>query len=332
MLSRLFRWAVHLALFVAIAFGQSTRPVNMTWTLSPSTVQSQTISTATSPSGPFTLLATLAPTANAFTDPAEPVGATITYQLTALEPCPANSTSTNPCGSASTVATIAIPPTIDPIATICFSSPGAPSISFVQVNYAAPQGSNTQVNVPYKNAQAAGDLNVIAVGWNDGTATVKSIQDTEGNIYTRVAGPTIQGKLATQSIYYAKNIKAAAAGANTLSVVFSQPAVSPDIRILEYAGADPNNPVDVTAAAMGTSQPASSGSATTTSPNDLIFGASLVQGTVTGPGSGFTSRVITSPDGDIAEDKSVTTVGSYSATAPVSGGPSWIMQMVAFRN
>ena len=41
-------------------------------------------------------------------------------------------------------------------------------------------------------------------------------------------------------------------------------------------------------------------------------------------------RLLTSPDGDLAEDKMVTSTGSYSATAPLSSG-QWIMQMVAFR-
>jgi hypothetical protein len=47
-------------------------------------------------------------------------------------------------------------------------------------------------------------------------------------------------------------------------------------------------------------------------------------------GAGFISRIITTPDADIAEDKTVSTTGSYSATAPNSSG-SWVMQMVAFR-
>src|SRR5882672_9872807 len=51
----------------------------------------------------------------------------------------------------------------------------------------------------------------------------------------------------------------------------------------------------------------------------------------TGPGSGYTNRVITTPDGDILEDRVVTAIGSYTATAPVSPSGQWIMQMVAFR-
>ena len=47
-------------------------------------------------------------------------------------------------------------------------------------------------------------------------------------------------------------------------------------------------------------------------------------------GSGFTSRIITSPDGDLAEDKMVTTAGSNSATATLGTAGPWVMQMVTF--
>jgi len=205
------------------------------------------------------------------------------------------------------------------------------AITYVQGNYATPQSPESTVSVVYTAAQTAGDLNVVVVGWNDSTATVSSVHDSKGNVYTLAVGPTIQSGLATQSIYYAKNIVAAAAGSNTVTVTFSAAATSADIRIVEYSGADHNNPVDVTAAGSGNSSSSSSGSATTTNPTDLIFGANLVQTLTTGPGSGFTNRMITQPDGDIAEDETVTSAGGYSATAPVSPSGSWIMQMVAFR-
>jgi hypothetical protein len=49
----------------------------------------------------------------------------------------------------------------------------------------------------------------------------------------------------------------------------------------------------------------------------------------TGPGTGFTTRIITSPDDDIAEDRTVTSAGAYAATAPQTG--RWVMQMVTFK-
>ena len=142
-------------------------------------------------------------------------------------------------------------------------------------------------------------------------------------------GPTLGTNL-TQSIYSAKNIAAAAAGANTVTVTFSPAAAYPDIRIVEYSGADPNNPVDVTAGSSGNSATTSSGSAVTTNPTDLLFGANIVWTTTTGAGSGFTQRLIT-PDGDIAEDEMVKATGSYSASASLNQSGPWVMQMVAFR-
>ena len=91
------------------------------------------------------------------------------------------------------------------------------------------------------------------------------------------------------------------------------------------------SPLDVTAAAVGNSATSSSGTATTTSANEMLVGANMVATLTTGPGAGFTSRIITKPDGDIVEDQTVTATGSYQATAPLSGAGPWIMQMVGFR-
>ena len=113
---------------------------------------------------------------------------------------------------------------------------------------------------------------------------------------------------------------------NTVTVTFNQNSTSPDIRILEYTGV---SALDVKAGASGTGAKANSGSVTTTSSNELIFGAGTTTGGFTGAGSGFTSRIITTPDADIAEDKVVTNSGSYNATA--TGSAAWVMQMVAFK-
>ena len=50
----------------------------------------------------------------------------------------------------------------------------------------------------------------------------------------------------------------------------------------------------------------------------------------TGPGAGFTKRVITSPDGDIVED-AVVAAGSHVATAPLNNG-TWLIQLAAFHS
>ena len=69
----------------------------------------------------------------------------------------------------------------------------------------------------------------------------------------------------------------------------------------------------------------------TTNASDLILGANTIYTFTSGLGSGFMSRTITSPDGDIAKDKIVSTTGSYSASAPLNGVDPWVMQMVAFK-
>ncbi|MGA9672765.1 MAG: Ig-like domain repeat protein [Terracidiphilus sp.] len=210
-------------------------------------------------------------------------------------------------------------------------STSAQTIAYVQGNFATPQTAQTTVKVKFSAAQVAGDLNVVVVGWNDSTATVSAVTDSSGNTYALAVGPTIQTGYSSQSIYFAKNVVSAAAGSNTVTVTFKSAAQYPDIRVLEYSGADPNNPVDVIAANTGNNATSQSASATTTTATDLIFGANLVQTMTNGSGSGFTKRLLTTPDSDLAEDKMVTAAGSYSTTAPLSSSGPWIMQLVAFR-
>ncbi len=207
--------------------------------------------------------------------------------------------------------------------------PPSSGIKFVQVAAADPQAPSSTVTVKYATAQAAGDLNVIVVGWNDTTSTVTSVIDTAGNKYALAVGPTVYPGLLTQSIYYAPNIAAAAAGTNSVTVTFSAAAAYPDIRILEYSGVDTAALVDASAAAAGTAATHDSGALTTTGANELLFAANMTTGLTKAAGTGFTSRVITIPDSDIAEDCVVATAGSYHGVATGSG--QWVMQAVAFR-
>ncbi len=233
-------------------------------------------------------------------------------------------TATTPAGSAGAVTVTVTVNGQSGSLTSGYTYNGAVAIGFAQVASATPQSPTATVPVAYPAAQTAGDLNVVVVGWNDTTATVQSVKDSGGNNYSLAIGPT-SGTALRQSIYYAPTI---VGGTNTVTVTFSQAAVAPDVRILEYRGV---NAVDVTAGASGSSTTASSGAATTTAANELIFGAATVFTGVTGAGSGFTARIITSPDTDLAEDKVVTTTGSNSATAPVSPSGPWVMQMVTFK-
>jgi hypothetical protein len=211
-------------------------------------------------------------------------------------------------------------------------TPASGPLAYIQGNYAVPQTTETTVTVPYTAAQTAGDLNVVIVGWNDSVANVSSVKDSSGNAYQLAIGPTVLSGGLSQSIYYAKNISAAKAGANAVTLTFGTAASFPDVRILEYSGIDTVSPVDVVAGTTGNNATSSSGSVTTTNAADLLVGGNIVQSLTTGAGSGFTRRLLTNPDGDIAEDQIVSATGSYSASAPLNAAAGWVMQMVAFRS
>jgi hypothetical protein len=123
--------------------------------------------------------------------------------------------------------------------------------NFVQGNFAAPATPQTKVTVPFTAAQRVGDLIVVVVGWGDATSHVHSVTDSKGNQYYLTVGPTVLTGSAplSQALYFAKNIPAALAGANSLTVTFDAAAASPGVRILEYSGINNVVAEDASAAA-----------------------------------------------------------------------------------
>ncbi len=223
---------------------------------------------------------------------------------------------------------LVVPSTAQSI-TATYNAVSAP-VAFVQANAATPQANQSQVAVTYANAQMAGDTNILAIGWNNATSNIASVTDSAGNTY-QLAVPTARGAGISQAIYYAKNIKAAAAGTNTVTVVFNAPTPFVDIRAAEYSGLDLVNPLDVGLSASGNNATPNSGSITTNAARELIFAAGTTSGGFSAAGANFTNRMITTPDLDIAEDRIVTATGSYSATASLTGSAAWVMQVVAFK-
>jgi hypothetical protein len=220
-------------------------------------------------------------------------------------------------------------PVADATYTATFTAAAIPAPpTFVQVNAATPQTPQSTVTVPYTGAQTAGNTNVVAVGWNSATSSITAVTDSAGNIY-EVAAPIRRGTGLSQAIYYAKNVRAAPS--NAVTVTFAGAVPYADVRIAEYGGLDPTNPFDATASNSGTSATASSGNVTTSSPTELIVGAGMTTDVFTGSSTGFTTRVITHIDGDILNDRVVTSTGSYSAGGNQGGVPNWVMQVVTFR-
>ena len=201
---------------------------------------------------------------------------------------------------------------------------------YVQSAYNQTECSSCVV-VNYPLAQAASDLNVVVVSWADATTTIDSITDTSGNAYVLAAGPTVLSGSATQAVYYAKSIAAAAAQENSVIVAFSGSATAPDVRIAEYAGLNTRSPLDVTASATGTGTQASAGPLTTTNASDLLIAATDLGAAATAPTSGWTARLTTPGHGNLLEDQIVASTGSYTASATLATSDWWVMQLVAFK-
>jgi hypothetical protein len=201
---------------------------------------------------------------------------------------------------------------------------GPATPAFKQVVSATPQSSPTSVAATYA-AQTAGNMNVVIIGWRNSTTTISSVVDTAGNTY-QVAAPLTRGTSVSQAIYYAKNITG---GTPTVTVTFSAASAFPDLRIMEYSGLDTTAPLNTAASLIGSATPGNSGILDTTVPTTLLVAAGTAQTSFSAPGSGYTQRILTSPNANIVEDRIVTTTGPYSATATSSG--NWVTQMAAFK-
>jgi hypothetical protein len=173
----------------------------------------------------------------------------------------------------------------------------------------------------------AGDTNIVAVGWNDTTSSITSVTDTAGNVY-HPAVATFRGNGLSQAIYYAANVAASPARGSQVTVTFGQAAAFVDLRVTEYSGLSATAPFDTGASASGSGDTASSGALATAGPSELLFAAGMTGTTFTAPGPGYTSRVVTAPDGDLVADAVAQSAGSYGARASLGSG-TWLLQLAA---
>ena len=207
------------------------------------------------------------------------------------------------------------------------AQPAPPQPRFEQVASATPQQPEQSVSATF-GAQKAGDANIVVVGWMDATTTPagNAVTDSSGNSYQLVAGPTRSANY-TQIVYFASSI-AAAASSNTVTIAFPNAVPFANLRILEYSDI---HAVDQVAGASGATQTASTASLTTTAGPEVIVAAATTAGTFTGPGAGYTQRILTTPDGDIVEDMAAATAGTYAVSAQQGSAAEWVMQAVSFK-
>jgi YD repeat-containing protein len=201
------------------------------------------------------------------------------------------------------------------------------ALGFVQGNFASPN-SGSPITVTFNSAQTAGNLNVVFVGWDDATSTIQSIADSAGNTYVAAVGPTVNPGNATQTMYYAANIAASVAGANTITVTLSNSVSYPDVRIAEFSGVVSSNPLDSAVGAYGDGATLNSGTLTTSGGNELLIASGNVQHEWDAVGTGYSELFASS--WNVVEDAIAPSPASYSASDTDNYG-YWVMQAAAFK-
>ena len=186
------------------------------------------------------------------------------------------------------------------------------------------QTSGASVAIAFP-AQAAGDLNVVAVMWGDTTASVSSVTDNKGNAYALAVGPT-KGTGLTSSIYYAKNI--------SRRQHYGDGDVQPKrgLSQCECSGIQRAGHCESAGRECGGERKRDDG-------EQRIGDDEVGQRVDCGSGQPeqriqVCGEWIQQPANQrirgISEDKIVSSTGSYNATATLTSG-SWVMQMATFR-
>jgi hypothetical protein len=198
-------------------------------------------------------------------------------------------------------------------------------ITFVQAATATNVGNNSLVGAAFASTQTAGNLIVAVISWTDTNDTVAGVGDTSLNMYFS-ATALLQAQGRSQRIYYASNIKA---GTPFVTAVFSNNVPDPTIRIFEYSGIASSLPVDQVATSSGNTATPLAGPVTTTQGHELVFAADVATATTTGPGAGYTTRLLDIHG--IVEDQVAETASSVQADAPLQSASGWLMQLVTFK-
>jgi uncharacterized repeat protein (TIGR01451 family) len=196
-------------------------------------------------------------------------------------------------------------------------------IKLVQAKTNGNESGTASMSVAFTANNTAGNF-LIVTGTAARPARNISVSDSLGNIYSVAMGPlTDTTQDVTLYIWYVSVCKG---GANTVTIAPAGTSAL-EIHVSEWSGLATTNPVDVTAFATGTGAAVSSGSKTTTSNGDLVFGYGWVLNTATA-GTGFTPLSLI--NGDLDEYQIQTTGGSVAATFTQTSG-TWFAAIATFK-
>ena len=212
------------------------------------------------------------------------------------------------------------------VAAIDFTAQATAPPTAIQLVQSNVNGSETgvfNISASFPSNNTAGNF-LIVTGTAARPAGTITIADTAGNTYVPAIGPVSDpAQDVTAYIWYVPNCRG---GANTVTLTPTS-ARPMEIHISEWSGLSPTSPLDQTAAATGFGTAVSSGSRTTTTNGELIFGYSFVVNNGT-PGAGFTQ--IRYVNGDLDEYQIQAAAGSVAATFTQASG-DWLALMATFK-
>ena len=203
------------------------------------------------------------------------------------------------------------------------------AIAFVQVKGTSQGAGGTSIAAAFTTNNVAGNAIIVVALWLFAGNHTATIADSLGNTYSTAVAKYGNGDANSFSqIWFASNI---ASGANTVTVTFSGNNAESYLIVSEYSGLATAGMFDVQSSNQAAGTALDSLSATTTQADELIFGAggnevSVV--TIT-PGTNFTLRL---QQGQLfSEDRIVTAIASYNATATQDNTNFWQMAMATFK-
>lgn len=184
-------------------------------------------------------------------------------------------------------------------------------------------GGGLNVFTNFAQPVVAGNLIVVAVNDHNGN-TFASASDSVGTSYAVATSQIVSG-----ASFYVLYGNAAAAGTNSVGVNFNGVILNPNIWALEIQGSTTSLPLDVVASANGVGTAVNSGSLTTTTNNDFLFGYLYSVSGMTSGETGWTQTLDTT-SGTLMEYRAPLVSGTFSATGTSASSSTWVALEASF--
>jgi hypothetical protein len=195
---------------------------------------------------------------------------------------------------------------------------------FIQYQDGVQMPAST-LSISFGEAVMSGDLIVVTVAFvATPLATLTALTDTTGDTFTVL--PVLVATPTTAS--YVAYAFASSTATETVTTTLSAQATLLAVRVHDYAGVDPAQPVDMYATATGSASGSDAIAVpiTTSNPNDLLFAYAI---SATGAATVGTDFVpLSTVSGDVTEDRLAAQPGTYMATASTLN-PPWSIEALA---